>query len=73
MLQFRKNQLTGWRRTMRFVIALSAAAISMSYAAVLLSHPFVEYPLSPECFRSVLLVMLSAGLAVEISNTPPRL
>lgn len=66
------RHMRGWRRVMRLLIALAAGGIAVFYLSVLASNHLNVDPIPPECFRSMLLIMLSVGLAVEISNTPSR-
>lgn len=69
----RLHGLSRPKRLLRSLVALTALCIALFYLAAVISKSLNVDPISPACFRSALLVMLSAGLAVEISNTPPRL
>lgn len=68
----RLRQLSLFKRGLRLLVALGAGSIALFYTLALLSDRLNVDPITPGCFRSVLLVMLSAGLAIEIVNTPPR-
>lgn len=66
------RRLRSWKRLMRALIGIVAAGLALFYLLTLLGHNPALDPISPQCFRSMLFVMLSAGLSVEISNTPPQ-
>lgn len=63
----RLEHLPGWHRAIR---ALMAGGIALFYLLVLVGQRVAVEPIAPGCFRAMLFVMLSGGLAREISTTP---